>query len=130
MSYANGVGAAEATIAGDRSTSPEAQLSERQEEDKGSGTERLEVPAREPCEVGFTGGRIPDGGAVDAHETAAGAKALTTARAEELARAKRTTSELESALGETRSEAQLLREMLATEKGTTRQQAAQLASLR
>ncbi|CAN0051172.1 unnamed protein product, partial [Laminaria digitata] len=64
-----------------------------------------------------------------AHETAAGAKALTTARAEELARAKRTASELESALGETRSEAQLLREMLATEKGTTRQQTAQLASL-
>lgn len=130
-SYTNGVGAAEATNADDRSAlRHEAQHSERLEEDTASGFERLDVPAREPSEGEGTGGRSPGGKALHEQETAAGAKALVAAREEELARAKRTASELESALGEIRSEAQQLREMLAMEKSTTRQQMAQLASLR
>lgn len=130
-SYTNGVGAAEATNADDRSASRhEAQHSEGLEEGMASGFERLDVSAREPSEGEVTGGRSPGGKALHEQETAAGAKALMAAREEELARAKRTASELESALGESRSEAQQLREMLATEKSTTRQQTTQLASLR
>lgn len=128
--YSNGVGAAEATTADDSSASQhEAQVSESQGEDTASEVEKLDVAAQEPSEGVVSGGRIPGRQAVLACKTA-GAKALMTAREEQLSRAKRTASELESALGKTRSEAQQLHEMLATEKGTTRQQAAQLASLR
>lgn len=129
-SYSNGVGAAETTTADDSSAlQHKAQVCESQGEDTASGVEKLDVAAREPSEGVVSGGRIPGGQAVHVHETS-GAKAVMTTREEELSRAKRTASELESALRETRSEAQQLREMLATEKGTTRQQAAQLTSLR
>lgn len=69
------------------------------------------------------------GGIEPAEETAADTQALVAMRTE-LDRVKGAASELESALRESRSEVLQLRELLATEENTTREQARRISSLR
>lgn len=68
-------------------------------------------------------------GAESAEETAGDAQALVSIR-RELDRTKDAASGLESALRESQSEVSQLRELLATEENTTREQAGRISSLR